>query len=170
LTEAERVNFSDNETFSVGNRDAKLSISLISNPYCGFCKDAHKILEDLLEKYPNDISAQMRFNYSPERADEKYNNLISDFTHIYKNRSQNDFLKAVDTWFQNKDESKIRTIAGTNSKLEDLAPLIQMTKENSEAGLNFTPIFIINGYQFPDKYDREDIWFFISELLEDEEF
>ncbi|SDQ29464.1 Thioredoxin [Chryseobacterium soldanellicola] len=170
LTEGERVNFTDNETFSVGNKEAKLRISLISNPYCGFCKDAHKILEDLLEKYPNDISAQMRFNYSPERADEKYNNLISDFTHIYKNRSQNDFLNAVDTWFQNKDENKIRAIAGTNSNLEDLTSLIEMTKENSEAGLNFTPIFIINGYQFPDKYDREDIWFFISELLEDEEF
>ena len=170
LTEGERVSFTDNETFSVGNKEAKLSISLVSNPYCGFCKDAHKILEDLLEKYPNDISAQMRFNYSSERADEKYNNLISDFTHIYKNKSQNDFLNAVDTWFQNKDESKIRAIAGTNSNLEDLTPIIQMTKENSKAGLNFTPIFIINGYQFPDKYDREDIWFFISELLEDEEF
>jgi len=41
-----------------------------------------------------------------------------------------------------------------------------MTAENSAAGLTFTPVFIINGYQFPDKYDREDIRYFINELIE----
>jgi hypothetical protein len=31
------------------------------------------------------------------------------------------------------------------------------------------PQSLINGYQFPEKYDREDIVFFIDELIEDEE-
>lgn len=170
LKENEKVEFSDNETFSLGSQNAKLHISVVSNPYCGFCKDAHKITEQLLEKYPNDISAQIRFNYSPERANDKFTNLISDFTHIYKNRPEKEFLQTVETWFENKDESKIREIAGTSSNEEDLTPLVQMSTENSNAGLNFTPIFIINGHQFPDKYDRDDIWYFITDLIEDEEF
>ncbi|KPH11205.1 thioredoxin domain-containing protein [Chryseobacterium sp. ERMR1:04] len=170
LTEKEKIEFNDNETFSLGNKDAKLHISIVSNPYCGFCKDAHKITEQLLERYPNQISAQIRFNYTPERANEKFTNLISDFTHIYKNRPEKEFLKTVDTWFENKNENNIRQLAGTNSNNEDLMPLIQMSGENSNAGLNFTPVFIINGYQFPEKYDREDIWYFITDLIEDEEF
>jgi uncharacterized membrane protein/thiol-disulfide isomerase/thioredoxin len=170
LVQNEKINFSDNETFSLGSKDAKLHMAIISNPYCGFCKDAHKIAEALLKKYPNDISVQMRFNYSSNSTNEKYTNLISDFIHVYKNKPQQEFLNTVETWFETKDEDKIRQKAGTVSNMEDVNPLIQMSNENSNAGLNFTPVFIINGHQFPEKYDREDIYYFIDELLEDEDF
>lgn len=169
LLEKEKIIFSDNDTLFVGNRDAKLHLSIISNPYCGFCKDAHKIVENLLEKYPESISAQMRFNYSPDSKNEKSTNLISDFVHIYKNKSPKDFLKTVEYWYETKDENKIREKAGTNSDNENLNPLITMSEENKNAGLNFTPIILINGYQFPEQYDREDIYYFIDELVEDEE-
>ena len=169
LTDNEKIEFTDKQAFFIGNGDAKIHISVVSNPYCGFCKDAHKILEDLLKKYPNEISAQMRFNYSSERTDEKYTQLISDFLSIYKNKSQKEFLNSVDAWFKNKDESEIKRKSGTENH-EDLSNIIRMTAENSFAGLTFTPVFIINGYKFPDKYDREDIHYFISELIEDEDF
>ncbi len=87
----EKIEFSDKETFFLGNRNAKLHISVVSNPYCGFCKGAHKILEDLLVQYPDEISAQLRFNYSGGKVDEKYTQLISDFLNIYKNKSQSEF-------------------------------------------------------------------------------
>lgn len=169
LVENEKISFSDNETFFVGNRDAKLHLSIVSNPYCGFCKDAHKIMENLLNKYPNEISVQIRFNYTPDKQNEKFTNLISDFMYTYKNKSAQEFLHLVEYWFENKDENKIRQKAGTASNNEDLTPLIEMSTENRNAGLNFTPIILINGYQFPDKYDREDIYYFIDELTEDEE-
>lgn len=170
LLDNEKIQFTDNQTFFLGNKDAKLHISIVSNPYCGFCKDAHKILEDLLSKNPDDISAQIRFNYSQERADEKYTQLISDFMNIYRNKSQAEFLKAVDIWYETKDEHQIKKIAGTEAAaFENLANITQMTLENSNAGLTFTPVFILNGHQFPDKYDREDIHYFINEILEDED-
>lgn len=169
LLDKEKIEFSDKNTFFLGNKDAKLHISVVSNPYCGFCKDAHKILEDLVAKHPDDISTQIRFNYSGESAGEKYTQLISDFLSIYKNKSQKEFLNAIDTWFKNKDEGEIKIKSGTQNP-EDLTNIIQMTSENSSAGLNFTPVFIINGYQFPDKYDRDDIHYFIGELIEDEDF
>ncbi|MCW3161923.1 vitamin K epoxide reductase family protein [Chryseobacterium oryctis] len=169
LTENEKISFTDNQTFSLGNKDGKLHIAIVSNPYCGFCKDAHKILEDILKKYPNEISAQIRFNYTTERSNEKYTNLISDFVNIYKNKSQNKFMEAVEDWFENKSEERINQKSNRGTATEDLTPIIEMSKENANSGLNFTPIFLINGHQFPEKYDRDDIWFFIDELLEDEE-
>ena len=169
LLENEKVTFTDTETFFVGNKEAKLHLSIVSNPYCGFCKDAHKIMENLLQRYPNDISVQMRFNYSPDPNNDKSANLISDFMYTYKNKSANVFLDLVDYWFETRDEDKTRKKAGTASGSEDLTPLINMSAENRNSGLNFTPIILINGYQFPDKYDREDIYYFIDELTEDEE-
>jgi len=169
LLSNEKIDFSDKNTFFLGNKDAKLHISVVSNPYCGFCKNAHKILEDLVAKYPDEISAQIRFNYSGESAGEKYTQLISDFLSIYQNKSQHEFLNTVDIWFENRNEDEIKRKSGTNQP-QNLTNIIQMTSENSSAGLTFTPVFILNGYQFPDKYDREDIHYFINELIEDEDF
>ncbi|AZA82025.1 ABC transporter permease [Chryseobacterium lactis] len=169
LLEKEKVEFQNTETFVVGKKDSPLRISIVSNPYCGFCKDAHKLAEGLLEKYPNDISLQMRFNYTPDRANEKYTHLISDLTYIYHNKPEKEFLHAVEEWFETRDESKINQLSGGTVTSENLEPLVEMSRENSNAGLNFTPILIINGYQFPEKYDREDIVYFIDELIEDED-
>lgn len=169
LLENEKIEFQDTETFSLGNEDAKLRLSIVSNPYCGFCKDGHKIMEGLLEKYPDDISVQIRFNYSPDRADEKYTKLLSAFKHIYDHKPQKEFLKSVEDWFENRDENKIVSLSGSSAP-EDLTSFVEMTKDNNSSGLNFTPIFILNGHQFPDKYDRDDIWFFVDELMEDEDF
>ncbi len=169
LSDKEKIEFTDNRTFFLGSKEAKLHISVVSNPYCGFCKDAHKIIEDLLFQYPGEISAQIRFNYTEGNNNEKYTQLISDFLSIYRNKPQSEFLKAVEEWFKKRDENEINKKYGTGDG-EDLKEIIQMTAENSAAGMTFTPVFIINGYQFPDKYDREDIHYFISELIEDEYF
>lgn len=169
LLDNPKIEFTDNQTFFLGNKNAKLHISVISNPYCGFCKGAHKIMEDLLAKYPDEISAQLRFNYFPEKTNEKYTQLLSDFTNIYKKKSQSEFLKTVEIWFENKDENEIHQKSGA-SEIEDLSSMVNMSQENNIAGLSFTPIFLLNGHQFPEKYDREDIYYFISELIEDEDF
>ncbi len=169
LLDKEKVEFSDTHTFFVGNKDAKLNLSIVSNPYCGFCKGAHEIVENLLHQYPNDISVQMRFNYSAEQQNEKFTQLISDFMYTYKNKPEQEFLSLVEYWFETRDEGKIRQKIGAEPSSENLNPVINMSLENKNAGINFTPIILINGYQFPDKYDREDIHYFIGELIEDEE-
>ncbi|SDJ89737.1 vitamin K epoxide reductase family protein [Chryseobacterium jejuense] len=169
LLEKDKIEFQDTDTFSVGKKDARIRISVISNPYCGFCKDGHKLAESLLKKYPEDVSLQMRFNYTSERSNEKYDALISDLAYIYNNKPENEFLHAVEEWFETRDESKINMLSGGVPTSENLDSLNQMTVENSNAGLNFTPILVINGYQFPEKYDREDIVFFVDELIEDDE-
>ncbi len=169
LLESQKITFQNNHTFLLGAKEPKLHIAVVSNPYCGFCKEAHHIVDSILKKYSSEISVQIRFNYMPEKATEKYTGLISDFISIYKNNSEENFMHAVESWFENRDEAKIAEMANRSAS-EDLSPIIQMTQENGNAGLNFTPIILINGHQFPDKYDREDIWYFIDDLIEDDEF
>ncbi|MDN4028698.1 thioredoxin domain-containing protein [Chryseobacterium gambrini] len=163
LFSEEKINFRNTDVFKLGKPTAKLHISLVSNPYCGYCKDAHKIIEKLLESYPKDISAQIRFNYfEPDKNDEKLTNLMSDFLHTYKTKGEEIFLESVEYWFEKRIHQKLESIA------EDLSDVIKTAVENINLGFTFTPIFFINGYQFPRDYDREDIFYFIEELLEDE--
>lgn len=166
LLEKEKVIFQNTEIFRLGNPKAKLHISLVSNPYCGFCKDAHKILEQLLKKYPEAISAQIRFNYFKDEQNETYKNVISDFAFVY---NSDKFLEAVDFWLENRDEKKLREKYNPDFVETDLSKIIKTAEENKALGFTFTPMFLINGYPFPDKYDREDIFYFIDDLIEDEE-
>ena len=139
LLNKEKILFKDNFSgFYIGNIKVKVHISVVSNPYCGFCKNAHEILEKLHLKYPEEISFQIRFNHLPNAENQNLNTLMQNLFSIYS-KSEKTFLDALHFWFEKRD--------------------LQV----------FNKEFLINGYQFPDKYDREDIFYFIDDLLEDEE-
>lgn len=168
LLKEEKINF-ENYTagFFIGNKEAKLHISIISNPYCGYCKAAHENLEELIKKYPEDISAQIRFNYANEIPESEYTSLLKSLKGIYVQNS-NTFLEALHFWFDNRD-FKILGEKYPNFENVDLSELESITKENFEKEFTFTPNILINGYKFPDIYSREDIHYFIEDLLEDED-
>ena len=169
LLENGKIKFENNQLFFVGNQNAKLHITLISNPYCGFCKDAHHILEKLLYRYSDCVSAQIRFNYLEGSTQEVYKMLITDFVNVYHSNNNINFLKAIALWFQNKNENEIHKKFNSLHKTNDLTEIFKISKENIDNNFFFTPLFLINGYPFPKIYDREDIFYFIDELLEDEE-
>lgn len=75
-------------------------MAIISNPYCGFCKGGHEIIQKLLDK-SDDISVQIRFNYRDFRADENFKKLLSKLYEIYL-KDQKEFLNALHFWFEKK--------------------------------------------------------------------
>jgi len=162
-----QVTFSDPHAgFLFGSKNAPLHISLISSPFCGYCEGAHHILEQLLEKYPKQISAQIRFNYRPE--DSAMGKVLGAFKTSYDQEGPAAALQLMSSWYQSKDIDKI---AAKNAlDLQDLAAVAAQGEENRAFGFNFTPVFLLNGRQLPEMYDRKDIFFFIDELLDDDDF
>ncbi len=160
--------YNENSVFWFGKKEANLNISLITNPFCGYCKEAHIILEKLINKYPN-ISVQIRFNYFQDVADENFTSIISAFKNIYDFEGEKSLLKAIEIWYKNNDIKKFKKEYEKFFKQTDLSEIISLAEDNRNNGLTFTPIILINNYQFPDKYEREDIFYFVDELLEDKE-
>ena len=164
LLQKEKINFDNRTEFFFKPDNAQLHIDLVSNPYCGFCKDAHEILEKILEKYSTQISAQIRFNFFEEEGE--YEALLQIFKNQFDNESAKSFLNILSDWFESRDFDKI-----SKNKIDniDLSNIIAIAEENKANSLTFTPVILINGYQFPENYDREDIFYFIDDLLEEEE-
>lgn len=156
--------------FFIGEKDAPLHVSLISNPYCGFCKEGHEIVEKLLNRYPDKISAQIRFNYLPDKASDELTNLMNDLKNISYSQGSKILMEAIHFWFENRDYGKQQQKFPTQKTWADLSTIIANTQENYDNQLNFTPIILLNGRLFPQMYNREDIFYFIEELLEDEDF
>ena len=163
LLNDEKFDFEFLNLFHLGKNDAKLHITIISNPYCSFCVDAHKLVVKLLADYGDYISIQIRFN-----EDIANSKIAMSLEYIYNNYSEEKFLEALSFWFNNKNEEKL--MVKYNVKLEDSTSgnLIKIGKENQNFNLSFTPIFILNGYLYPNKYDIDDLFYFIEDILEDD--
>ncbi|MEN2436552.1 ABC transporter permease [Weeksellaceae bacterium A-14] len=153
--------------FILGNPNAEFKISIVSNPFCGYCKGAHLLLEKLILQYPNNLQAQIRFNYGGKN-DTELTYLLSVFKNLYINQGEKKFSKALNFWYETRDLDVFKEKYPLQNEI-DLSDIIELSKDNAINHLNFTPLLIINNYQFPKNYDREDISFFIDELLEDEE-
>ena len=127
------------------------------------------MLEKILNKYPN-ISAQIRFNYFPDNADNELTSLISAFKNIYDKNGEKDFLRAVEFWYIDRNiESFKKKYKSYLNQSNSLLDITAMAEENKNNDISFTPALVINQYQFPKSYNIEDMFYFIDELIEDEE-
>ncbi len=112
------------------------------------------------------MSVQIRFNYRDFRADDNYKKLLSKLYEIYQ-KDQKEFLKALHFWFEKRDHA---LFFSTYGEVEINQPFLHaleiQTIENDKYSLNFTPIFIVNKFKYPNMYDREDIFYFTDDLID----
>lgn len=153
----------------LGNKNANLKITLITNPFCKYCENAHKLIENILKNHSEKISIDFRFNFNAVHGDEKYTEVHQNLIRIYFDQGEEHFLDKLSHWFENKDESKLKTSNKNiisdmriNQILENQYEMNQLNK------ISFTPALIINQYLYPQIYDINDLYFFINDLIEDE--
>lgn len=166
LNESDKVVIEFNaNSLLVGNPNANLKITLVTNPFCGFCKEAHQIIENIYKSYKEDVCINFQFNYNVEREDLKPKEVHSQFVQIYFNEEQESFMDSLHNWFENK----INPIAKSNTinELKVNEILNQHYIANQDNNINFTPCLIINDAVFSKIYERKDLIFFISELIDE---
>ncbi len=50
----------DDKAPVIGKSDAKVKLVIFSDYECPYCKNAHDIINDMLNKYPNDVNVEVR--------------------------------------------------------------------------------------------------------------
>lgn len=168
IKEENRVDFKvKGGGFTLGNPSASLKISVVSNPFCGYCKDAHLLLEKLVEEKRGELQVHIRFNYGGKN-DKELTELLTIFKNIYQNQGEKKFNEVLNYWYSTRDLGSVKHKYPFLDEI-DLSDIISLSQDNAENRLNFTPNLIINDWQFPKHYEREDILYFLEELLEDED-
>lgn len=162
-----KIGFEHQDVFFLGNKDAKSNITLISNLECKFCGEAHHILKKLYIENENDISFQIRFNFSDEKMSNQIENIFKTLLHSYSS-NEKQFLEALDFWYKERNYDTFIKRFGLHSN-QNINIIQEIKNENLTKGLNFTPAFLVNGFVFPQKYEKEDILYFVQDLVEDEE-
>lgn len=174
LLRSEKVNrsLSSSSVVTLGNKDAKLKIILLVNPFSAESRKAHFIMVEILDKYSDLVGIEVRFHFNHDDYGYKKSKMVhQQLLYLYRSEGPQAFLTGLHNWFTCTGERKLPSTplsAENETALKEI--LIEQFSSNIEDHLFFAPIFIINQYIYPKQYAYKKLPNFIEELSEDPEF
>lgn len=153
----------------LGNKEAQFEILLITNPLCGHCMEAHRIVKQVLDKYSSQLNIRIRFNVNIKRKGNPENEISARLLEILETQSQVRCLDALHDIYSGLQAEEWLLKWGAPSS-ERYNGLLELQRNWClQNNFNFTPEIVLNGTPFPSEYQRADLLYFIDELLEDQE-
>ncbi len=149
------------KVFSIGNLEAEHELTFVSNPFCGPCAEAHKIIEEWLQYGDLDFKITVIFSHANDEQDrnKQFVEWISGIT------AKEQFKSVLHNWFNSdkKDFSAwARKLQLNKTDLKYDTEVLQKWMDMAE--VKATPTFFINGYRLSKKYQLEDIKYLITEI------
>ncbi|KAA3620332.1 MAG: hypothetical protein DWP94_12805 [Flavobacterium sp.] len=150
-----------------GKEQVPLKLILVTNPYCGFCKQAHRDMETLLRKAEGKINLTIRFLVDVNDPGSDIHLITSEILRIYNISGQEKAMAALNEVYADT-ANLAQWITEKGLEVNTAYDSILQSQKNwaTENGINFTPALYLNNVQFPKEYERTDLLFFIDELVE----
>lgn len=147
-----------------GNKEAKMLISVVTNPYCPPCATMHKKIERLLRQAGEHICLQYIFYaYKYDNEELEYANKILAAAYL-SDLSLEDKIAIYDEWFDKGKydrEDFIKRYQLDINNPEVIEEVNNHKKWKERTDIIGTPTILVNGYNFPsDHYNIEDIVYF----------
>jgi len=149
----------DDASLLVGNRNAKITITMVANPFCQPCAKAHKALAWLHNR--DDIKLQVLFSGAINAQDRK----TKVAKHLMTLQQKDSRLAeiAMNAWYDEKDKAYEDWAKKYPVEPDNLVEpkLAEQQAWCNLAGVRGTPAIFINGRRFPENYQPEDLKYFI---------
>ncbi len=154
----------------LGDKNARTIVTIITNPFCGHCKKVHEILDKILDIEKLNIQIRFIIKADLENETDERVSLYSNLYNIYLEKGDYSFRQSLKKWFNSKDIS-------VWLKQYELSDINQMNINNIyenhfkwsvDNNYNYTPAIFINGYEYPKQFERENLIFYIKEIIEDD--
>lgn len=148
------------------SQSSKHNITLITSPHCGYCKNVHISLEKILKLILEDFDLHIIFNTSISNQD------VFLFNHFHQYFKDNGFQKFHSYFLEyvlDKRINKLTIYEKENSINKDFFEILEIQREfclNND--MFFTPMIFIDGKQYPEIFDIDDLLFFLLQMTEDE--
>ena len=139
-----------------GNPDARMRVTILSNPHCNPCARMHKRVERLLEMEDKEICVQYVFSSFNEELEDSSRYLI----YCYQSNSRKEALRKLALWYAKDKFDYKRIIAENESHLHtDMveAELQRHRQWRKKTSLTATPTILVNGFMLPREYELEDL-------------
>lgn len=146
-----------------------IQLIVITNPLCEACQRIHHVWEQLLKKYPEEISIEWRFCVPADHLNDPRTMISAWLLKQWIDDAERG-LAAFHEWFHKPNLQHFDKLRISKKELELTQPHLKAQfdwcKKNN---LTQTPLLLVNGKRFPNWYMEEDIRYFIENLLESDE-
>ena len=143
-----------------GNNRANLIITIVSNPHCGPCGAMHTKIEELLDKYKENICVFYVFSsFEGDWFDESEEFLIS----VYFAHSKEITREIYADWYnggRNNRDSFISKYSFVKNQEEVVKEMERHRAFCERESIEVTPTIFINGYMLPKDYSIDDLKYF----------
>ncbi|MCV9930346.1 thioredoxin domain-containing protein [Flavobacterium sp. LS1R49] len=152
----------------LGNKYSKTIITIISNPFCGHCEGVHEIIDAILEKYHEEVQVQIILKTNLDKENEDAKKMFRSLINIYMQDGESRFTKALNKWFESKNLEEWLSLFSGSATSEFDTIFRSQNRWCEDNDFSFTPVIFINGYEYPQSYDRKNLTFFVKDIIEDE--
>jgi uncharacterized membrane protein len=152
----------------LGNTNSPTEVIIITSPLCGFCKEVHSMVNQMLHSKVN-AQFRIRFNIKDQDVSSKGFQICRKLIDIYKKQGYEPCMLAMNdiygsmspsTWLQKYG------LAGDEGSSTTLQAERRWCEHNQ---ISFTPEILINGVAFPKEYDRQDLPMVLVAITEEQE-
>ena len=167
LSRSSSVNtkMADTPEILLGNKNAPVSISVVTNPACGHCQGVHKMVSQMLEQYPNEVSIGIRFNVNAGNPEDVASRVAARLMELYFESGTSICLEAMDDAYGDMDGSDWLEKWGESRQAGPYQKwLLEQQAWCAAHKINFTPQLLVNGKAYPREYERKDLLYFIEDL------
>jgi len=144
----------------LGNPKAQTVITVISNPFCRPCAEAHQFIDEWL-KQRNDIQVKIIVLVNTKSPDVR---IARHMIALGLIEDRETVAAALKDWFAHNHKS-YKSWAEKHPVIITKAARTACLKQQSWARMseiNFTPAILVNGYLLPEPYKLEDLKYLIN--------
>lgn len=161
LSKEKKSIYNNSYLLSFGSNTDILNVTIITDPFCKYCKATNKMMRAILKNYSHNIKVNFLFNVD----------LIDKNINFYR--------KIVDSYLKNNEdeffdficnENDINTLHNNDNffysaKIDEY--LINQYTFCETNKITFFPTVLLNGYEYPLNYDLKKLDDFINQLIAD---
>lgn len=150
-----------------GNKDAKMRVTILSNPHCNPCARMHKHVENLLRLSGGEICIQYIFSSFNENLEDSNRYLIS----CYFEYGQDEALSKFADWYLKDKFNYERVVKKNAAHIHTIKIEREMERHRewrNRTSLIETPTILVNSYKLPDEYDIEDLAMIVNNTINED--
>jgi uncharacterized membrane protein len=148
----------------VGETNAPIQITLVTNPLCKSCQKAHKDLLKIYQNFNQDVSINYLF-YVPAHNIEDPRTIIASWLIKEYSINQEKGIKIIDEWYNTNDINIFNTKEKAFNIIPETVDILKV--HNNWCNVNeftITPTILINNKLFPTVYQIEDLRFLVESI------
>ncbi len=172
LNQEAEVNLGDfTNEIQVGANNPPVELTVVSNPMCGPCSYAHRIIEELVERFGEKLKVRFRFAVDSSGTNSDATKMVRHLAALSLANSNGHAVKSLSAWFsQNgrmnvnrwKEDHPIETV---NENEVDLV-LGEHDAWCRQVNIQATPTIFINGKKLPSEYTVNDLKYHIRNFMD----